>query len=169
MSILGNRVLRTEDPKFLTSGGVYVDDLRDPRLGGAAYVTYVRSTIAHARIESIDTTEAAAAPGVIAVFTGADLDLAPIPPEMPMFNSAMVRPFLATDVVRFVGEPVAVVVTEERYQGEDAAELVIVDYDPLPVVIDPEEAAKDEIILFPEAGTNASLIFDFGTDPSFFD
>src|SRR5438445_299692 len=73
MSILGNRVLRKEDPKFLTGGGTYVDDLR---LEGAAHLTYVRSTVAHARIASIDVDAARAAPGVVAVLTGADVDLA---------------------------------------------------------------------------------------------
>jgi carbon-monoxide dehydrogenase large subunit len=169
MSILGNRVLRKEDPKFLTVGGTYVDDLRDERLAGAAYVTFVRSTIAHARITGIDVAEARSAPGVIDVVTGADLGMAPAPPAIPMLNQAMTRPWLATDTVRFVGEPVAVVITEEKYQGEDAAELVLIDYDPLPAVIDPEEAAKDELLLHPEAGTNSCLVLDFGTDPALFE
>ena len=71
-----------------------------------------------------------------------------------MLPGTMPRPFLASDVVRYVGEPIAVVVTEERYQGEDAAELVVVDYEPLPVVVDPEDALAGEVLLFPEAGTN---------------
>ena len=153
MSILGNRVLRTEDPKFLTVGGSYVDDLD---LDGAAYVTFVRSTAAHARIATLDTAEAARAPGVIAVVTGPEVmaDLQPIKPAMAPLNQAMVRPFLAVDVVRYVGEPVAAVITEHRAQGEDAAEQVLVDYDPLPVVVDPEEAAADDIVLHADAGTN---------------
>ena len=77
MSILGNRVLRREDPVLLTSGGTYVDDLA---LEGAAHVTYVRSTIAHGRIVFIDVSEAKRMPGVLAVFTGADVDIAPSPP-----------------------------------------------------------------------------------------
>src|SRR4051812_1954087 len=109
MSILGNRVVRREDRKFLTAGGTYVDDLRTE---GALHVHYVRSTMAHARISAIDTTEAAAAPGVVAVFTGADVDLAPLAP-MGLFNAAMARPWLVSDVVRFVGDPVAVIVSEE--------------------------------------------------------
>ena len=75
MSIFGNRVPRVEDPKLLTEGGTYVADLRIPELDGAAYVTYVRSTIAHARLTSIDVSEARTAPGVLGVFTGADVDL----------------------------------------------------------------------------------------------
>jgi len=168
MSILGNRVLRREDPKFLTVGGTYVDDLRDERLNGAAYVTFVRSTIAHAKISSIDTSDAKAAPGVIAVLTAADIDLPALPPSIPLLNQAMVRPFLATDTVRFVGEPVAIVVTEERYQGLDAAEQVFVDYEPLPVIVDPVEATTDATLVHEAAGTNVCLNMDFGGDPNLF-
>ena len=156
MSILGNRVVRREDPRFLTVGGTYVDDIR---LEGAAYVHYVRSTMAHARITSIETAEAAAAPGVLGVFTAADVDLAPIGSLYGMTNAAMTRPWLATDVVRYVGEPVAVIVTEERYQGPDAAELLWVDYDPLPALVDAEAAVDSDTLLFPEAGTNVALEF----------
>ena len=149
MSILGNRVVRIEDPKLLTSGGTYIDDLV---LEGAAFVTYVRSPMAHARIVGIDIAEALAAPGVVAVVTAADLDLEPFPLDIFMLPSTMPRPFLASDVVRFVGEPVVAVLTEERYQGEDAAELVVVDYEPLPVVVDPDVALAGEVLLFPEVG-----------------
>ena len=154
MSILGNRVVRREDHKFLTAGGSYVDDLALP---GAAHVTYVRSTMPHARIIAIDTADAAAAPGVVAIFTGPDVDLAPIPPMMaPMINPAMARPWLAGDRVRFVGEPVAAVVSESRAQGVDAAEMVIVDYEPLEAVVDLERAAEGAV-LFEDAGTNVAL------------
>ena len=78
-SILGNRVIRKEDPKFLTTGGVYVDDMDEPLLEGALHVTYARSTMAHARITGIDTAAAAEAPGVVAVYTAADLGLEPVP------------------------------------------------------------------------------------------
>ena len=153
MSILGNRVVRREDEKFLTSGGTYVDDLPLP---GAAHVVYVRSTMAHGRILSVDVAEARGAPGVLAVFTGADVDLAPVSPMMPMINAAMARPWLAVDKVRFVGEPVAVVVAETRAEAVDAAELVIVDIDPLGAVID-LETADDGPLLFDEAGTNVAF------------
>src|SRR5918992_1565964 len=122
MSVLGNRVPRVEDPRLLTVGGTYVDDVA---LEGALHVTYVRSTIAHARVESIDASEARAAPGVVAVFTAADLDVGPLPAS-PFLNQQMPRPLLANDVVRFVGEPVAAIVSETRAQGVDAAELVVV-------------------------------------------
>ena len=166
MSILGNRVLRKEDPKFLTVGGTYVDDVR---VDGALYATYVRSTMAHARIAALDVEEARKAPGVVAVFSAADLDMAPAAPEMAFLNQAMTRPALAQGVVRFVGEPVAVVVTEERYQGPDAAELVFVDYEPLPVVMSAEESAAHDVLLFPDVGTNAAFELAFGRDESLFD
>jgi carbon-monoxide dehydrogenase large subunit len=157
-SILGTRVLRTEDPGFLTRGAVYTEDLVDERLTGAVRATFVRSTVASARILSIDTSAARGAPGVVAVLTAADLAGTPVQqPMMPAYPPAMAQPLLAADVVRFVGEPVAVVLTDDRYTGEDAAELVDVDYEPLPAVVDPADAARDEILLFPEAGTNTVL------------
>ena len=154
MSILGNRVLRTEDPKFLTVGGSYVDDLA---LEGAAHVVYVRSTMAHARIVSLDTSEAEASPGVLAVYTSANCDLAPLPPGAPFAPPAMGRPWLADGVVRFVGDMVAAVVAETRQQAVDAAELVFVDYDPLPAVVDLDAALAGETLVFPDAGTNVCL------------
>jgi carbon-monoxide dehydrogenase large subunit len=159
VSILGTRVLRTEDPKFLTTGGVYTEDVVDERLAGAGHVFFVRSPIAHARITGIDVSGAQAAPGVIAVFTGADL--AELPPRKgaPMMNQEMFQQPLATDTVRFVGEPVAVVVVEEPYQGEDAAELVSVDYEPLPPVIGYPAALAAGSLLFPAAGTNVAAEF----------
>ncbi|HEX9259566.1 MAG TPA: molybdopterin cofactor-binding domain-containing protein, partial [Acidimicrobiales bacterium] len=151
MSILGNRVVRVEDPKLLRGQGTYIDGLK---LDGAVWVTYVRSSVAHAVVTGIDVDEALEAPGVLAVFTAADLDLGTVPLDIFMLPSTMPRSYLASDRVRFVGEPVAVVVTEERYQGEDAAERVVVDYDPLPVVVDPAEALAGEVLLFPDTGSN---------------
>jgi carbon-monoxide dehydrogenase large subunit len=154
VSILGNRVLRKEDPKFLTVGGSYVDDLV---IEGAAYLVYVRSTQAHARITGIDAAAAKQAPGVLDVVTADDLGLSPAPPSMPMINQAMGQPALSTGVVRYVGEPVAAVVAETLAQAADAAEMVVVDYEPLPVVVDPERSVAGETLLFPEAGTNVAL------------
>jgi len=163
VSILGTRVLRSEDPGFLTVGGVYTEDVQDERLAGALHAHFVRSTVAHARITSIDTVTASQAPGVVAVFTGADLAAAgvqPVKPMMPTMNQAMPQPWLATDTVRFVGEPVAVIVTEHPYQGEDAIELVDVDYEFLPVIVDPRDAeAATDGFLFPAAGTNVAVTF----------
>jgi carbon-monoxide dehydrogenase large subunit len=167
VSILGTRVLRTEDPGFLTTGAIYTEDVQDERLAGACYVHFVRSTVAHARINSIDASAALEAPGVLAVYTARDLadtGLSPLPPMMPNMNQAMKQPLLASDVVRFVGEAVAAVVTEEMYQGEDAIELVDVDYDILPAVVTMHQALDGERgLLFPEAGTN--VVCDFG-DPA---
>ena len=159
VSILGTRVIRTEDPRFLTTGGVYTDDLRLP---GVCHVHFARSAVAHARILSVDVSAGLEAPGVIAAFTGADLaDLPTVPPPIPgMLNEHMRQRLLAQDVVRYVGEPVAVIVTEGRYQGEDAADLVDVDYDLLPPVVDMAEAgAADAAVLFPAAGTNVAATF----------
>ena len=162
MSVLGTRVLRTEDPAFLTTGGTYVADLRDPLLDGAAHVTFVRSTMAHARLLDVDVTDALDLPGVVGVFTAADLEgLAEAASVVPRRARAMARPWLATDRVRFVGEAVAVVVTERPEQGEDAAEAVVVDYDPLEAVVDPEQALAGAPWLFPEAGTNVAFEIDF--------
>jgi aerobic carbon-monoxide dehydrogenase large subunit len=159
VSILGTRVLRTEDPRFLTSGGVYTEDVVDERLAGACHVFFARSPVAHARIEAIDVSAAREAPGVIAVFTGADLAELPEIKPGALFNQQMTRRILATDKVRFVGESVAVVVTEQAYQGEDAVELVDVDYDVLPAVVDFAGAAADKVLLYEEAGTNVAANF----------
>jgi carbon-monoxide dehydrogenase large subunit len=158
VSILGTRVIRTEDPRFLTTGGVYTDDMRLP---GACYVHFVRSTVAHARIRSVDVSAALESPGVIAAFTGADLAGLPLaePPMAGMINAQMGQPLLAAETVRYVGEPLAVVVTENRYQGEDAADLVDVDYDVLPAVVDMAEAEASPTVLFPAAGTNVAASF----------
>ena len=155
MSILGNRVLRKEDPKFLTTGGTYLDDLDLP---GALFLTYVRSTMAHAEIRSVDVEEVKRAPGVVAVLTAEDIDLEPAAPRS-ITDPKMTRPWLAQDRVRFVGDPIVAILTEERYQGPDAAELAFIDYDPLPAVVTVTDAKKDETLLFPEAGTNACLTF----------
>jgi carbon-monoxide dehydrogenase large subunit len=178
MSILGNRVLRKEDPLFLTEGATYTADLRDAKLAGAAYVTFVRSPVAHGNIVSVEVDEAKSMPGVLAVLTAADLpeNLAALPGMVPMFPEPMLnRPMLATSRVRFVGEPIAVVVTEQAYQGADAAEAVYADIEPLQAVVDMEAAATDEFVIFDDVGTNIALDFAMMgmvtglTDDSFFE
>jgi aerobic carbon-monoxide dehydrogenase large subunit len=153
MSILGNKVVRREDPRFLTGGGTYVENLK---LDRPAFLVYVRSIVAHAHITGFDVAEAKAAPGVLGVFTGTEVTeaLGLAPNVLPMFPAEMRRPYVAGDVVRYVGQPVAAVLAETRAQAVDAAELVVVDYDELPVVVDPEEAATDGVVLFPDHGTN---------------
>lgn len=165
MSILGTRVVRIEDPRFLTGQGTYIANLDLPN---AVHLSYVRSQMAHARITAIDTSEAEQMPGVIAVWTAKDIDLAPAGPANPMMNKGMTYPFLAIDTVRFVGDLVAVIVSEDKQSGVDAAETVIVDYDPLPVVIDVDESLKGDVLLFPEAGTNVSLKFAAASDEDIF-
>jgi xanthine dehydrogenase molybdopterin-binding subunit B len=135
-SILGNPVPRVEDPRILHGEARYFDDLSPD---GCAHVVFVRSTIAHARITGIDTSDAEGMPGVLSVATNASLELAPVQ-GFVMLPPVFSRPPLADGVVRFVGDIVAAVVAETRAQAVDAAEMVIVDYDPLPTVVDPEAA-----------------------------
>ena len=177
MSIMGTRVKRTEDPRLLTVGGTYVDDIRVPEMTGAASVTFVRSPLGHARITGIDASAALAAPGVVAVLTVADIDDLPPPPPVGEPNDAAPlplggvwqEPLLAVDRVRFVGEPVAMVITDDAYSGEDAAELVSVDYEPLPAVVGPEAALAGESLLFPDAGSNVARTAGSPADPAAFD
>ena len=166
MSILGNRVLRREDPKFLTVGGTYVADLDLP---GSAHLTFVRSSMAHARVTRVDTSEAASMPGVIGVYTNDDLGLARRPTVMGFTPEALTATVLASGTVRYVGEPIVAIVAETREIAADATELVVVDYEPLPVVVDPAESIKDEHLLFPEARTNTSFTLNFGGDETMFD
>ncbi|HET8812713.1 MAG TPA: xanthine dehydrogenase family protein molybdopterin-binding subunit [Gaiella sp.] len=153
MSILGNRVVRLEDPRFLRGEGRYVENLD---LEGALSVTFVRSPLAHARVNGVDVSAALELPNV-QVFTGADVDAHPFgPPPHWHITTGMERPLVARDVARFAGDIVAVVVSEDRASGLDASELVIVDYDPLPAALSVEEAVKDDVLLFPALGSNVA-------------
>jgi aerobic carbon-monoxide dehydrogenase large subunit len=182
MSILGTRVVRVEDPRLLTAGGTYVDDVRVPELAGAARVTFVRSPFAHALITGVDPSAALTAPGVIAVLTYADINDIPPPPPPPEggpppgseaaplpMGGVWQEPLLAVDRVRFVGEPVAIVLTDDSYQGEDAADLVSVDYEPLPAVVDPADALAGQTLLFPDAGSNVPVTIGEPADGTAFD
>jgi CO/xanthine dehydrogenase Mo-binding subunit len=152
--MIGQRVRRREDPRFLTGKGQYVDDIP---LAGALYATFVRSPIAHARIGPIDVSEAEAIAGV-RVLTHDDIGLNTMGSAFgDAIDKRMARPFVATGKVRFVGEIVAVVLSETRDAGVDAAQLVDVDYDPLPTVVDPRVAIRDEILLFDDVGTNTAM------------
>ena len=148
-SILGHPVARVEDPRILRGEATYFDDVAPT---GTAHLAFVRSTIAHARVTSVDTSDAEAMPGVISVHTSQTLQLEPVQ-GFVMLPPVFSRPALANGTVRFVGDIVAVVVAETRAQAVDAAELVVVDYDPLPTVLDPEAALEDGApLLFPEHG-----------------
>lgn len=156
-SILGNAVLRREDPTLLMGTDQYYDDMT---VDGMGYVFFVRSPYAHATIDSIDVNDAASMPGVAGVWTSDTLELADFQ-GFPMFPPEFNRPQLARGKVRFVGDIVAVVAAETREQAADAAEHVSVDYTPLPVVTDPEAALEDGApILFEEHGNN--LVFETG-------
>ena len=151
-SLLGNAVRRLEDPALLTGRARYVDNLP---IEGALHLAFVRSPVAHARVTGIDVAEAAAMPGVAAVLTAADLGLRPQLPVFMVLNEACARPPLADGRVRFVGEAVAVVAAETKAQAVDAAELVVVDYDPLDAAVDAEAAiAPGAAPQFDDLGTN---------------
>jgi carbon-monoxide dehydrogenase large subunit len=159
-SLLGTEVRRVEDPELLTGAGRYVDDLP---LEGALHLVFVRSTMAHARLRSVDVDDAAAAPGVVAVYKAGDLELGPTPAFIPI-NPACERPPLATERVRFVGDPIVAVLATSRAAAVDAAELVIVDYDPLSAAADPEAALEPGATpQFDSLGSN--LIAGFRDDP----
>src|SRR5215211_5919216 len=135
----GAAILRREDPPLVTGAAVFIDDLAPP---GALHAVFVRAPLASGRVLAVDTATAAAMDGVAGVFTAADLDLPPLPAgDGP---DAMARPVLADDVVRFLGEAVAVAVAETRAQAMDAAETVEVDYEPLPVLTDPLAALETD-------------------------
>ncbi len=143
---VGQAVPRTEDPRLLTGRGRYVDDVRLP---GLLHAHFVRSDVARARITRLDVTAARHAPGVVAVLTADDLNPGVGPMVPTLFIGGALGPSaplvpLAPGDVRFVGDPVAVVVAEDRYLAEDAAELVEIDFEVLPPVVDYESAASPD-------------------------
>ncbi len=142
--LFGARIKRRDDPQLITGRATYTDDVKLP---GLAYAAVVRSTHAHARIKGVDVSRARRHPGVLAVLTGKDVAdaLAPVPCAwlVPGCDLKLPpRPVIAVDRVRYVGEAVAVVVAENRYIARDAAELIQVSYEPLPVLVNQEEAAR---------------------------
>ncbi|HUF99927.1 MAG TPA: xanthine dehydrogenase family protein molybdopterin-binding subunit [Ilumatobacter sp.] len=157
-SLLGNRVLRTEDPKLLTGAAKYLADL-PPALPreGLVYAAFVGSYLAHGTITSIDTSDARDMPGVVDVWTAAELDVAPHFGFVPA-GPAFARPPLAQGRVRFVGEPVAVVFASTPQEAADAAEMVVVELEPLPHVTDAETALSPDCeMLFPDHGSNVAV------------
>jgi carbon-monoxide dehydrogenase large subunit len=156
---------RFEDPQLLQGVGTFVEDVQLPDM---IHASVLHSPHAHARIRSVDITEAINAPGVLRVVTASDLAgtnpslrVAPnLPDVLGPDKTTPAHPTLASDRVRYVGEPVAVVVAETRYQARDALDLIRVDYEPLPVVVDPEDALKDEVVLHEDLGTNILLRMD---------
>jgi carbon-monoxide dehydrogenase large subunit len=165
--VVGTRMRRKEDPALLTGEARFTDDLQIP---GALHAAFVRSPYAHARIRSIDTAAAAAMPGVVAVFTGEDLAsewAAPMPcawTVTPDMKAPAHRP-LAVGKACYAGDAVAVVLARSSYEARDAADAVVVDYEPLPAVVDLEEAAADRVVIHEELGTNRSYTWSLVPDP----
>ncbi len=169
--MLGEKVLRKEDPKFLTTGGVYTDDFDDERLAGALHVVFARSAVAHGTINSIDIDDAVGMPGVVGVYTAESLGLEPTPSG---FNPTVARTLLASGKVRWVGEPIAAVLAETYEQATDAAQAIYADIDQLPALIDLEASLASDVHIYPDAGSNA--VFDStmmggaaNTGPEFFE
>ncbi|HEV8296950.1 MAG TPA: molybdopterin cofactor-binding domain-containing protein [Acidimicrobiales bacterium] len=165
-TVIGSRRIRKEDPALLTGEARFVDDLKVP---GALWVGAVRSPHAHARIASIDLSGALAAPGVVAAYTGADLQsswAAPLPCAWPV-TADMKSPThlpVAVGKANYVGDIVAVVLAESRVAASDAVELVNVAYEPLPAVVDLEDAKSDRVVIHEDLGTNTSYVWDLRPD-----
>ncbi len=161
---IGQRVRRKETQRFITGTGRFVDDLLP---AGTLHVSFVRSPCAHGRIKAINVEPARSMPGVKGVFTGEDI--AQYVKPLRVGASPVLRPVklypLAVGKIRYFGEPLAVVVADNRYLAEDAAEVVEVDYEPLPVVVDPEAAMEPGAPLVHEdAGTNIVYKYHFATE-----
>lgn len=156
----GRRRIRLEDDELLRGSGRFVGDL----VSGALHAVFVRADVAHGRLLRVDGAGALAQPGVVAVFTASDLGLRPLRGHAAL-PGAFDRPPLAVERVRFVGEAVAVVVATERGLALDAAEAVVVEVEPLPPVLDQQDAlAPDAILLFPDAGTNLAFEVTAGSE-----
>jgi aerobic carbon-monoxide dehydrogenase large subunit len=161
-TVIGKRRLRREDPALLTGEGRYTDDLVIP---GALHLAVLRSPYAHAKIVSIDTTAAVAMDGVVAVYTGADLQptwAGPMPcawPVTPDMKNPTHYP-LAVDTVHYVGDGVVAVVANSNVIARDALDAINVEYEPLAAVVDLEDALSDRVLVHPELGTNASYTWD---------
>ncbi|HWP25391.1 MAG TPA: xanthine dehydrogenase family protein molybdopterin-binding subunit, partial [Xanthobacteraceae bacterium] len=164
---IGRPLPRAEDPRLLRGQGRFTDDINLP---GQAYAAIVRSRHAHGIIKSIDASAAKEMPGVLAIYTGADFTgYGPLKSNLPFKNrdgSEMKKPRrqpIPADKVRFVGDPVACVVAESLAQAKDAAEAVVVEIEPLPVVIDPQEAAKPGApLIYDEVPGNVPLDYHYG-------
>src|SRR2546423_2263126 len=151
---VGQRIKRTEDPRLIKGLAHYVDDVDLP---GILHVAFVRSVYAHARITHIDISEALKTRGVVAVYTGKDIatKIGPVPcaAALPDLKVPDYR-VLATDKALFVGHPIAAVVATDKYVARDAVDLVAVNYEELPVVVDVEEAANGGALVHESFGDN---------------
>jgi carbon-monoxide dehydrogenase large subunit len=157
-AFVGSPIERLEDFRFLTGRGQYVDDLVSERM---LFAVVLRSSVAHGRIRSIDTSKARARPGVHDVITAADIgDVPTIPlrqeplPALKLYE----QPVIAVDKVRYVGEPIAIVIADSVAIGEDALEDIVVDIEALPVVATRDAARQDKVLLFEKAGSNLASV-----------
>ncbi len=160
-ALIGQPVDRAEDPRFLTGRGQFVDDLKRP---GMLHAVVLRSSVAHGRIRSIDAAAARARPGVRAVITaaeiGADVPVIPLRlANLPEFKPYF-QPVIAADKVRYVGEPLAVVVADSQALAEDALEAIEVDIEKLPAVVDRATAQSNASLLFEPAGSNVMIRYE---------
>src|SRR5690554_120014 len=156
-SVLGGSVRRREDPALVRGRGRYVDDIKLP---GMLHAAFVRSPYARARITSIDTSAALAMDGVHAVYTADDVrHLGPLLAQAPV---GKLRPLLADGVVNHAGEAVAMIVADSRYVAQDAVDAVVVDYEPLPAVVDLREAASDSIKVHDDLESNVVVTWEAG-------
>lgn len=168
-AMVGARIRRREDPRLITGRATYVDDVKQV---GTTFAAFVRSPHGHAKLLRVDASRAKAHPGVLAVYTGDDLHHAhnlksslPVAHKIPDLKTPP-HYVLAIDEVRFVGEPVAVIVADSAYTARDATELIDVEYAPLPVVIDAEKAAAGGPFVHESLGTNVAFTFPFSAgDP----
>jgi len=153
-TLIGEPVHRAEDFRFLRGAGAFIDDLKRD---GMLHAVVLRSSVAHGRIRGIDASAARAMPGVHAVMTAADIGTVPVIPlrlaNLPEFRGYL-QPVIAQDKVRYVGEPIAVVVAETQARAEDALEAIAVDIESLPAVADRHAAASDQSLLFEATGSN---------------
>ncbi|MDB5317711.1 MAG: carbon monoxide dehydrogenase, partial [Rhodospirillales bacterium] len=166
---IGQPVRRKEDKRLLTGGGTYTDDINLP---GQAHAAILRSPHAHARIVSIDTAAAAAMPGIVAILTGREvledeLGLLPVQVDVPGAGGSKMfappRQILQTEFVRFVGDPVALIIAESRHTAIEAMEAIDVKYELLPSVTDTARALDaDAAVIWPENGTNLCVHWDSG-------
>jgi len=164
---VGQPVPRSEDPTLVRGAGYYADDVSRP---GQVYAVIVRSVVAHGNIRGIDTAAAKAMPGVIAVYTAADLtDYGPLKSTLPLKNRDgspiryTPRPALSGDKVRYVGDAVACVIAETVAQAKDAADAVVLDFEPLPAVLTPADAVRHGApLLFDAVPNNIALDYHYG-------
>lgn len=158
---IGASIKRREDIRFITGRGTYADDIKLP---GMLHAAILRSSRAHARIRSIDTTQAESMPGVVWIFTLRHIGELAVPVPMRMYKIAglerYLQPLLAQNEVRYVGEPIAVAIAESRYLAEDALDAIEVEYEDLPEVLDVTAALRDDVLVHEETGTNLAAVHE---------